>query len=126
MTNRRLVDLGWIGVLTLIYFGAGKLGLSLALMHKSASSVWPPTGLALAAMLLLGYRVWPAIFLGAFLVNLTIPSPVSASLTIAAGNTLEAVCGVFLARKFAGGAGAFERAPDIFRFVFFAALPSTI
>src|SRR5437764_11892692 len=101
MTNRRLVDLAWISVLTLIYFGAGKLGLSLALMHKSASAVWPPTGLALAAVLLLGYRIWPAIFVGAFLVNWTIPSPITASLGIAAGNTLEAILGALLAKRFA-------------------------
>ena len=53
------------------YFVAGKLGLILAFLHVSASPVWPPTGLALAALLLFGIRFWPAIFLGAFLVNLT-------------------------------------------------------
>ena len=40
-------------------------------MNPSASAVWPPTGIALAATLLLGYRIWPAILLGAFLVNIT-------------------------------------------------------
>jgi integral membrane sensor domain MASE1 len=53
------------------YFAAGKLGLSLAFVHVSATAVWPPTGIALAAFLFLGPRVWPGIFAGAFLVNLT-------------------------------------------------------
>jgi hypothetical protein len=58
-----------IGSLTIIYFIASKLGLMLASLHASASPVWPPAGIALAALLLLGYRAWPAIFVGAFLVN---------------------------------------------------------
>src|SRR5690348_11838377 len=98
MKNRRLGGLAWIAALILLYFGAGKLGLSLAFLHNHVSAVWPPTGLSLAAILLLGYRVWPAIFIGAFLVNYVTPSQVvgstasalGASLAIAAGNTLEA------------------------------------
>ncbi|MGH7347328.1 MAG: MASE1 domain-containing protein, partial [Candidatus Rokuibacteriota bacterium] len=54
--------------LTGVYFVAGKLGLSLAFVHASATAVWPPTGIALAALLLYGRSAWPAIFLGAFLV----------------------------------------------------------
>ena len=58
-------------VVATVYFAAGKAGLTLAMVHVSASPVWPPTGIALATFLLLGYRPWPAIFLGAFLVNWT-------------------------------------------------------
>jgi len=65
MTRRRLLaDLGVPSVLIAVYFVAGKLGLTLAFVNASASPVWPPAGLALAALLLLGYRVWPAVFLG--------------------------------------------------------------
>ena len=53
------------------YFVAAKLGLRLADVHPSATAVWPGTGIALAAFLILGYGVWPAIFVGAFLVNVT-------------------------------------------------------
>ena len=60
-----------IGALIVVYFFAGKLGLQFAFLHSSATAVWPPTGIALAAVLLLGYRVAPAIFIGAFLVNIT-------------------------------------------------------
>ena len=61
----------WFHPILLIgaYFVTGKLGLLLAFLHVSASPVWPPTGTALAALLLFGIRFWPAIFVGAFLVN---------------------------------------------------------
>src|SRR5437764_8228174 len=99
--------------LTLIYFLAGKLGLKLAFLHASASPVWPPAGIALGAVLVLGYRSWPAIFLGAFLVNVTTPGTVGTSLAIAAGNTLEAVCGAWLINRFAGGTQVFERSQNV-------------
>ena len=109
MKRPGLRELAAIIGLAAIYFCAGKLGLSLAYVHASASAVWPPTGIAFAALLLWGYRLWPGIFLGAFLVNITTPSQVDgawsiaigSSLLIAVGNTLEAVCGAALARRFA-------------------------
>src|SRR5574338_901948 len=77
-----------ISTVTLIYFVVGKLGLMLASLHASASPVWPCAGLALAAVLIVGYRVWPAIFVGALLVNITTAGDVATSLAIATGNTL--------------------------------------
>lgn len=105
-----------VGILTVLYFVAAKLSLKLAFLHVSASPVWPPAGIALAALLLLGYRVWPAIFVGAFLVNLTTAGNVFTSLGIATGNTLEAVTGAWLMHRFAGGAQAFDRAQNVFKF----------
>jgi len=125
MYSRRFSTLPAIGVLTLIYFIAGKLGLKLAFLHASASPVWPPAGIALAALLLLGYRVWPAIFVGAFLVNATTAGNIATSLGIAAGNTLEAVCGAWLVNHFAGGTRVFDRAQDVFKFAL-AAMLSTL
>lgn len=126
MTPRKyLPTLSIIALLTLIYFVAGRLGLALAFVNVSASAVWPPTGIALAALLLLGYRVWPAIFLGAFLVNVTTSDSIPASLLIAAGNTLEGVLGVYLVNRFANGRQVFEHPRDIFRFVALAAVLST-
>ena len=58
-------------VLALVYLLAAKLGLTLAFQHPSASAVWPPTGIALAALVLFGRRLWPGIFLGAFVANAT-------------------------------------------------------
>jgi len=111
--------------LILIYFLAGKLGLKLAFLHASASPVWPPAGLALGALLVLGYRTWPAIFVGAFLVNVTTAGNFGTSLAIGAGNTLEALCGAWLVNRFADGIDVFERSKNVFKFAF-AAVASTV
>ncbi len=108
-----------------VYVVAGKFGLSLAFVNASATAVWPPTGIALAATLLLGYRVWPAILLGAFLVNATTAGSVWTSLAIASGNTLEGLLGAWLVTRFANGRNAFSRAPDIFAFAALAGFLST-
>src|SRR5438105_1660282 len=126
MYSRRFSTLPVIGVLTLVYFIAGKLGLKLAFLHASASPVWPPAGIALAALVLLGYRVWPAIFVGAFLVNATTAGNIATSLGIAAGNTLEAVCGAWLVNRFAGGTRVFDRAQDVFKFALAAMLSALV
>src|SRR5258708_10790886 len=118
--SRRFPTLPAAAVLALVYFVAGKLALKLAFLHASASPVWPPTGIALAALLLLGYRVWPAIFVGAFLVNVTSAGTVLTSLGIATGNTLEAVAACYLVSRFTHGCKAFDRAHDIFRFALLA------
>ena len=102
MQSRRFSGLPLIVALAVIYFIAGKLGLMLASLHASASPVWPPAGIALAASLLLGYRAWPAIFIGAFLVNVTTAGNVATSFAIATGNTLEALVGAWLVNRFAG------------------------
>ena len=112
-------------ILAGVYFVAGKLGLMLAMVHPSATAVWAPTGIALAAFLRLGLGVWPAIFVAAFLVNLTTAGSVTTSLGIALGNTLEAAAGSALVTRFAGGSPAFDRAADVFKFTGLAALAST-
>jgi signal transduction histidine kinase/CheY-like chemotaxis protein len=124
MNPRKIPTLPAIGVLTLIYLIAGKFSLQLAFVHKSASPVWPPAGIALAALLVLGFRVWPAIFVGAFLVNLTTVGNIFTSFGIASGNTLEAICGAWLVNRFAGGPRVFDRPRGVFTFAL-AALIST-
>src|SRR5262245_162230 len=83
-----------------LYLAFGELGLSLASAHASSSLVWPPSGIALALVLLLGGRIWPGLFVGAFAVNLVNNlHNLSASsgraflcaLGVAAGNTSEAL-----------------------------------
>ncbi len=125
MQSRAFSGLPVIGLLTLVYFIAGKFGLILASLHASASPVWPPAGIALAALLVLGYRAWPAIFVGAFLVNVTTAGNVATSLAIASGNTLEAVCGAWLVNRFAGGTTVFDRPQGVVKFAL-AAVVSTI
>lgn len=105
-----------LAAVTGLYVLGGSLGLQLAFYHPSATPIWPPTGIALVALLLLGYEAAPAVFLGAFLTNLTIASAVGTSLGIAAGNTLEAVCGAYLITRFAGGRRALDSPGNVVRF----------
>jgi signal transduction histidine kinase len=111
--------------LAAFYLVAGKLGLTLAVVNSSATAVWPPTGIAIAALLLFGARLWPGVFVGAFLVNLLTTYGVGSSIGIAIGNTLEAVIAARLVGRFAHGAHAFERPHDVFKFALLAALLST-
>src|SRR5882724_377778 len=111
--------------LVALYFVAGKLALKLAFLNASASAVWPCTGIALAALLIFGYRVWPAIFVGGFFVNFTTAGTILTSVSIATGNTLEAVVGCYLVTRFAAGSKAFQRSQNIFRFVLLAGLVGT-
>src|SRR3984893_15000094 len=126
VTSRwRPADLPVILLLAALYVAAGKLGLKLALVHASASAVWPPTGIALAALLLLGRRMWPGIFIGAFVANVTTAGSVTTSLGIATGNTLEAVLGVYLVTRFASGRHPFVNAQEVIKFLFLAGMVST-
>jgi diguanylate cyclase (GGDEF)-like protein len=121
--ERRLrysVRLAAIGLLVPVYYVSGKLGLKLAFVNTSISPVWPAAGIAVAALLLLGTEVWPAIFIGAFLVNLTTAGTVATSLGIAVGNTLEALAAVYLVNRFARGRHAFDRTQDILKFTLLA------
>jgi PAS domain S-box-containing protein len=117
----------WIAAvlaLTGVYYLSGKFGLSLAFLNRSATAVWPPTGVALAALLVWGYGLWPGVFLGAFLVNFA-QGPWATSFGIATGNTLEALLGAWLVNQFAGGSRVFDRTKNLFPYLFFAALLST-
>jgi signal transduction histidine kinase/CheY-like chemotaxis protein len=112
--------------LLVVYFAAGKFGLSFfALIHPSASAIWLPTGVAMAAFLLFGFRLVPAVFAGAFLVNVTTAGSIASSLGVALGNTLEGVLAAMLVERFAGGRYAFRSAAGILKFTGLAALLST-
>jgi len=107
------------------YIVAGKLSLRLASVHPSATPVWPPTGIAIAALLTLGSGFWPAVFAGVFVVNLTTAGSVLTSFGIATGNTLEAVVACYLVTRFANGRRVFERTWDILRFALYAGILSS-
>jgi len=124
--NKRIVQrLPIIVALSLIYFLAGKLGLALAVVNPSVSAVWPPTGIALASLLIFGYDVWPAIFIGAFAVNLTTEGTAATSFGIATGNTLEGLLGAYLVSRYANGRQAFARVNDVLKFAFLSGVVST-
>ncbi len=114
-----------LAALFMVYFAAGRAGLALAYIHRSASAVWPPTGLALAAFLFLGRGVWPAIAAGAFFVNLTTGGTIWASAMIAAGNTAEGWVGAALVDRFAEGRNAFARLRNVLRYALLAGIAAT-
>ncbi len=120
--------MGWFAAnlaLCAVYLICGDFGLSLAYVHASVSAVWPPTGLALAALLIWGYRLWPGVLLGAFLVNILAAGSAATSAGIAIGNTCEALAGAWLVNRFAGGANAVRKTGSFFTFVVLAGLVST-
>ena len=113
-------------LLAAVYVVAGRLSLLLAFDNANASPVWPPTGLAIGALLVMGLRAWPAIAVGAFIVNLTNSGDVVAAFLIAVGNTLEAVAAAWLTLRYARGRAAFNSTRNVLRFVAISANASTI
>src|SRR5579864_2405941 len=88
-----------LAVVALAYSFAAQLSLRLALVHGQVTPIWPPTGIALVAILVFGRRVWAAVFLAALAVNLPIgPSPLAAAF-IAAGNTLAPLTAAALLKR---------------------------
>src|SRR5262245_42952153 len=112
-------------VVFVAYVATARLGLTFDALAGIATTVWPPTGIALAALVLRGTNLWPAIALAAFAVNVPRGVPVWAAAIIAAGNTLEAVVGASLLRRF-GFDRRLARLRDVLLLVGFAALLSTL
>ncbi len=107
---------GGLVAIGVIYFVLAKGGLALASVHPSATPIWPPTGLALAAVLLWGYRTWPAIFIAAVIANATTAGSVATAIAIATGNTLEAVVGAYLVNRWSRGRHTFSRPNSVAKF----------
>ena len=107
------------GTLAAIYTAIAFVSLKLfATLNASASPVWPPTGLAIAALLLWGRRLWPGVYIGAFAANFLTTNTPASSLVIAAGNTLEAFTCAYLVARFAKRLNAFDTPRDLGIFVF--------
>ena len=104
-------------LLPLVYFAAAKLGLSLAALHSNVTPIWPPTGIAIASLLIFGRRVWPGIFVGALVVNVLTDIPVGSAVGIAVGNTLEALVAVWLLQSVARWRNSLDSVADVMRFV---------
>jgi signal transduction histidine kinase len=115
-----------IVLLTVAYFTVGKLGLVFPLMRPSITPVWPPSGIAVAALLIFGYRLWPGVFLGALAVELTTACGFLTSLFVAGGNTVESLVAVWLANRFAGGQNFFKRPWDVVKFTVLVGMASPL
>ncbi len=126
MGSRPFTHVATLLALAATYFAAAKLGLRLAFVAEQVTPVWPPTGIALAAIVILGYRVWPGIALGAFLANITANESVGAACGIAVGNTLEAVVGAWLLHRIVRFDGRLERLSDVLGLTVFSAACSTM
>jgi PAS domain S-box-containing protein len=116
----------WVVLLASVYFSAAKVSLLLAIPPGYATAVWPPSGIALAVILMLGARFWPGVWIGAAAANLTVEAFLGGAALIATGNTLEALVGAALIRRVVGVPYSFERGEDVLKFVAVAALCPTL
>src|SRR5688500_4711820 len=91
-----------IAILAGLYFILAWAGLQLDAVGGFATLVWPPAGIALAALLLFGFQLWPGIFIGASLVNWLTGAPAITAVAIGIGNTLEAIVAFYLLRSSVG------------------------
>jgi len=115
-----------IVVVALAYLAAARIGLSFDAIGGFATLVWPPSGIALAALLLGGYRLWPAIAIAAFTVNFSAGAPVLAAVGIALGNSAEALLGAYLLRRIGGFRTQLDRVRDVIALMGLAAGVSTL
>ncbi|MDV6342824.1 EAL domain-containing protein [Nitrosomonas sp. Is24] len=105
-------------LLASVYFAGGKAGLNAPYLGSSITLFWPPSGIALAALLLWGLPCWPGIFLGALVTNLATGDLTShVALAIAIGNTAGPVLGALLLRKVMGFQNSFIRGRDVTTFL---------
>jgi signal transduction histidine kinase len=113
-------------VVAIAYLLAARIGLSFDAIAGFATLVWPPSGIALAALLLGGYRLWPAIAIGAFATNFMAGAPALAAIGIATGNVSEALLGAYLLHRVGGFRCELDRVRDVIALIGFAAGLSTI
>lgn len=113
-------------ILFLAYYLTARFGLTFEPVSGFATFIWPPTGISLAILLLYGYSLWPAIFLGAFLVNISVGASIPLGIGIAIGNSLEAVVGVYLLTKLIKFRPSLDRLEDALGLIIFGAFLSTV
>lgn len=111
--------------LAIVYVAAARAGLMLDAVAGSATLVWAPTGIALAALLIGGFRLWPGILAGVLATNLLTGAPIPVAVGIGAGNTLEALAGAYALTRIPGFRRSLDRLVDVLGLIVFAALLST-
>ena len=112
--------------LAVLYVAAARIGLAIDAVAGFATLVWPPSGIALAALLLRGYRLWPGIAIGAFVANTLTGAPLLTAIGIATGNTLEALLGTYALQRIPGFRTALDRVRDVLGLIVLAAALSTM
>jgi len=124
--SRRWAVLAQAALVAAAYFAAAKLALLVAIPPGYATAVWPASGIALAALLLGGSRLWPAVWAGSFAANFSIEGSLFAAALIASGSSFQAYVGAELVRRHIGLPCEFGRPADVLKFVGLAALAATI
>ncbi len=124
--RERLRTFGLVAAVACAYFLGAQLGFSLNSITRQVSLVWPPSGIALAALLVLGFRVWPGVLIGAFVANVLEREPTWVAAGIAAGNTLEGLIGAYLIRRASGGRHTLSRVRDVLWLVGGGAILATL
>ena len=122
MKRSALPTIGLCLIVAVVYFAGAELGLSLASLHQNVTPVWPPTGIAIAAVLIFGPRVLPGVFLGALAANLYTSLPIPFTFGIATGNTLEALIAGFLLSRSKRWRNSFNSVGEVLTFVVYAAV----
>ncbi len=118
-------DLPRLALLALLYALLAKISITFATGISTISLLWLPTGLALAALLIYGKKYWPAIYLGAVCFYVQSDKSFPVAMSIALGNTLEALCGFWLLTRDRHFDGTLRRVHDFFRLLFLAGFVST-
>ena len=114
MQNRNLTTFTRVVVLIALYFIGGLIGKETSFLSGSVALVWPPAGIALAAILLFGYRFWPGVALGAVLFSFMNGVPFGFfTLGTAIGNTMGAIVCAYLLERFIAFDNAMERTRDV-------------
>jgi PAS domain S-box-containing protein len=101
----------------LAYIAAARLGFRFAFVAEQVTTVWAPSGIAIASLLIWGPRLWPAIWLGAFVVNAGTSAPFWTAFVVATGNTLEGVIAAWALRRIPLFDPGFRRLADVLAFV---------
>lgn len=109
-----------VALVATAYIVFAEIGFSMASATKQVTAVWPPTGIAVACLLVFGYRIWPGVFIGAFVSNALSHEPLLTAAAIAVGNTVGPLVGVYLLRSFWRFDPALERVGDVIAFVLIA------
>ena len=122
MKRNSFPPIGLSLLVAIVYFAGAELGLSLATLNQNVTPVWPPTGIAIAALLIFGGRVWPGVFIGALAANLPTSISVVSAVGIATGNTLEAVLAWFLLQRSKRWKRSFDSVGDVMIFIVYAAV----
>jgi signal transduction histidine kinase len=114
-----------VGVVAGLYYGAGRAGLHLAYLHGTVTALWPPVGIGVAALVILGPGIWPGIVIGDLLLA-DFATPWGTIVGQTAGNTLEVVVAAMLFRRLAHKRIGLERVWDVLALVACAALGTLI